>query len=54
MQRVQRVDPFGSPYESYYLQYTAAPGEANDLEIRLDAGGVTLRDAGHALQATGW
>lgn len=53
VERIQRTDPFGYPTGSYYLQYTAAPGEVNDLEIRLDAGGVTLRDAGRALAAKG-
>ena len=46
VERVQRTDPFGSPYDSYFLEYAAAPGEANNLEIRLDPDGVTLHDAG--------
>ena len=32
VERVQRLDPYGSPYDSYYLEYTAAPGEVNNLE----------------------
>ena len=53
VERIQRSDPFGSPYDSYFLEYTAAPGEANDLEIRLEAAAVTLRDAGRTLTAKG-
>jgi hypothetical protein len=53
VERVQRLDPFGLPYDSYYLEYSAAPGEANDLEIRLGLDGVTLRETGRALTATG-
>ena len=53
IERVQRVDPFGAPYDSYYLEYSAAPGEANELEIQLGPDGVTLRETGGPLTAKG-
>ncbi len=53
VERVQRLDPYGSPIDSYYLQYTAAPGEANNLEIRLEPAGVTLHEMSRPLVAKG-
>lgn len=31
VERGQRVDPAGVPYSSFYIDFAAAPGEANDL-----------------------
>ena len=51
--RVQATDPLGTPFDSFSLEYAAAPGEANDLEIRVEAGAVTFSDHGQALEAKG-
>jgi hypothetical protein len=44
------IDPFGSPYGEGTVKFTGAPGEANRLEIRLDAEGVTLADAANPIE----
>jgi hypothetical protein len=47
------IDPFGSPYGPGIVSFTAATGEANDLEITVDAGAVTFRDARAPVETTG-
>lgn len=52
VERVQGVDSRGTPFDSFSIEYAAAPGEANDLEIRLEANAVTFSDRGQSLEAT--
>lgn len=50
--RVYPTDPFGGAYGSGAVVFTAAVGEANEVDLTVGAGTVTLHDARAAIDST--